>query len=171
MSLLLFLFFLFFILPLFYVIVVFICSFFSSIGSFNIPDCFASGSGGSSGPGLPSNLPGGGLPGPNDFKLKLSYILSKDTDNLADYMETGLRGWYYHNGLRAQHFNHVPLSLKELGMPAADISPVTWRDIAHESEVFRFITNNGYIQLNINSPINASMIDSVRALKLNLPRA
>ena len=86
--LLFFLFFLFFILPLFYIIVVFICSFFSSIGSFNLPDYFASGSGGSSGP--PSNFPGGGGPGPNDFKLKLTHLLAKDTDALADYMWLGL---------------------------------------------------------------------------------
>ena len=149
---------------------VFICSFFSSIGSFNLPDYFLS----SSSSGLPSNLPGGGGSGPNNFKLSLDYIVMKDTDILAEYMKTGLIGWSSRvtspEGLVVSYYNPVPLTLKDIGMPAANISPLTLNNIAHESEVFRFITNNGYLQLNVNARIDQAMIDSVRALKLNLPQ-
>jgi hypothetical protein len=71
--LLLFLFFLFFILPLFF-----------KTGLSNIPDYLAaSGSGGSS-----------NLPGPNDFKLYFNHILTSnayDTDKLANFMLEGFR--------------------------------------------------------------------------------
>jgi hypothetical protein len=160
------LFFLFFILPLFYVIVVFICSFFSSIGSFNLPDSFASGSGGSS--GSPSNFPGGGGPGPNDFKLKLTHLLAKDTDVLADYMCLGLphEGYIGEGSSRGIICNGY--TLKQMGIPG-NISLISGKNIAFESNVFRFITDNGYIQLDVNTPITYSMTESVRNLKLNVP--
>lgn len=164
--LLLFLFFLFFILPLFYIIVVFICSFFSSIDWSNIPYILAaSGSDGSS--GSPSNLPG-----PNDFKLYLNHILcpynTYDTDKLADFMLQGFRTEVWNvNG-----FNRVvdvPISLSDMGIPG-NISPITGKNIAFESNVFRYITQNGHIQLDVNSQINRSMIHAVRDLRLNVPR-
>jgi hypothetical protein len=60
------------------------------------------------------------------------------------------------------------LTLKELGIPG-NISPITGKTVAYESNVFSFITKNGHIQLNVDTKISQSMIDSVRALKLNVP--
>lgn len=125
----------------------------------------ASGSDGSSGP--PSNLPG-----PNDFKLYLNHIIcaynTYDTDKLADFMLQGFRTevWNVNGFNRAVD---VPLSLSDMGIPS-NISPITGKSIAFESNVFRYITQNGHIQLDVNSPIDRSIIHSVRELRLNVPR-
>lgn len=138
---------------------VFICSFLSSIPDF----LAASGSEGS------SNFPGGGLPGPLDFKAKLDHILHKDTDVLADFMTSGVscedRGIWD----ASRHLIHNGLTIKQLGL-LGDICPLSGSNIAFESNVFKFITNNGHIQLDVNAKITWSMIDSVKALKLNVPR-
>lgn len=138
---------------------------FFKTGLSNITDYLAaSGSGGSSGP--LSNLPG-----PNDFKLYLNHILTYntyDTDKLADFMLQGFRTEVWNvNGFNKTV--EIPLSLSDMGIPG-NISPITRKSIAFESNVFRYITQNGHIQLDVNSQINRSIIDSVRALKLNVPR-
>ena len=152
--LLLFLFFLFFILPLFFV-------FFFKTGLSNIPDYLAaSGSEGSS-----------NLPGPNDFKLYLNHIIttnSYDTDKLANFMLQGFRTEVWDvNGF--DMVVKVPISLSDMGIPG-NTSPITGKSIAFESNVFRYITQNGHIQLDVNSQIDSSIIRSVRELKLNVPR-
>jgi hypothetical protein len=143
---------------------------FFKTGLSNIPYYLAaSGSDGSSGLPSTSNFPGGGWPGPNDFKLKFNHILNTDTDNLADFMRLGLKytfcGW---NADGSVNLTNKFLTLKELGIPG-NISPITGKTVAYESNVFSFITKNGHIQLNVDTKISQSMIDSVRALKLNVP--
>jgi hypothetical protein len=59
-------------------------------------------------------------------------------------------------------------SLSEIGMPSSNISPVTRKNIAHECEVFRFITQRNHIQLDLTKPMEESIIDSISALKLNV---
>jgi hypothetical protein len=92
-----------------------------------------------------------------------------DTDYLADYMADCFRGGRLDCRANGDMYfvNHT---LREIGMPSYNFSPVTGKNIAYESEVFRFITQRGHIQLDLDTPMKQSIIDSVRALKLDVHR-
>jgi hypothetical protein len=108
--------------------------------------------------GSPSQLPDldpGQIPnfpnGPNDYKLSIKYIINTDTDNLASFFQA-----------------HMGKRISTTGV-TTNYAAASNNNTSYYSEVYIYITDKGYISLNVHRTITQDIIDSLKALKLNVP--
>jgi hypothetical protein len=98
--------------------------------------------------GQAPNLPNGS----NDYKLSINYILNTDTDNLARFFQ-----------------NHVGQLIRTTGI-RTNYSAAIENNTEYYSKVYIHICDKGYISLNTHMKITQDIIESIKALKVNIPR-
>jgi hypothetical protein len=87
----------------------------------------------------------------NDYKLSFDHILHTDTDNLARFLQ-----------------NHTGQTMRTAGL-RTNFAAAIENNTRYYSKVYTYISDRGYVSLNVNMKITQDIIDFVKALKVNVP--